>query len=295
MSGALAPLAGAQALADLAVLSLDSPHSRRVYSMHLRRYIATASELSRESVLRYLDWMREHAKRASTQNQALAAIRLLVREAECRGLIPAQEAAAIRDIPVAKVKGVRAGHWLRPEQVQAILKLPDPATFNGRRDLALLALLLGTGIRRAEASSLAWASLQEREGRLCIVDLLGKGKRIRTIPVPDWSAEPLMRWREDPSRPQLARPDLVFGGLTDSGVYYVVRLYLAKMGMHGAPHDLRRTIARMLYRASGQLDQVQLVLGHASIATTQRYLGADLKLAKGEAAIDKVRIEGEPQ
>jgi integrase len=73
-----------------------------------------------------------------------------------------------------------------------LLALPDPATLKGKRDRAILGLLIGCGLRRDELVRLTLEELQQREGRWVIVDLLGKGRRRRTIPVPSWVKHGLM-------------------------------------------------------------------------------------------------------
>jgi site-specific recombinase XerD len=73
-----------------------------------------------------------------------------------------------------------------PEQAIALLEAPDPDTMKGKRDLALLAILLACGLRRHEVIELNVSDLQQREDHWAIVDLVGKACHVRTIPVPDW-------------------------------------------------------------------------------------------------------------
>ena len=71
---------------------------------------------------------------------------------------------------------------------------PDPVRMKGKRDRALLSLLLASGLRRHEAVALRLRDLEQREGRWAIVDLVGKGGHIRTVPIPDWVREQLEAW-----------------------------------------------------------------------------------------------------
>jgi site-specific recombinase XerD len=87
----------------------------------------------------------------------------------------------------AKKVGVRLGNWLTADQSLRLLQAPEAETVRGRRDRAILALLLGCGLRRAEVAQLQVRDVQQREEHWALVDLIGKGRHIRTVPVPDWS------------------------------------------------------------------------------------------------------------
>jgi integrase len=71
-------------------------------------------------------------------------------------------------------KGVRLGNWLTARQAQALLNAPDTTTNKGLRDRAILAVLLGCGLRRSEVAALTFKHIQQWDGRWCIVDLVGK-------------------------------------------------------------------------------------------------------------------------
>jgi site-specific recombinase XerC len=82
--------------------------------------------------------------------------------------------------------GSRLGNWLTADEASALSQLPDDETLTGKRNRAILATLLGCGLRRRELAELALESLQRREERWAIVDLVGKGRHIRTVPVSNW-------------------------------------------------------------------------------------------------------------
>ncbi len=119
-------------------------------------------------------------------NVRITAIRKLAVEAADNGLLAPELASGITRIKGVASKGVRLGNWLTVRQAQALLNAPDATTNKGLRDRAILAVLLGCGLRRSEVAALAVGHIQMRDGRWCIVDLLGKHGRVRTIPMPTW-------------------------------------------------------------------------------------------------------------
>ena len=120
----------------------------------------------------------------STVNVRLAAVRKMVTQAKRIGLLSAEEAASLTDIPNARQSGTRLGNWLTKEQARELLAVPDRSTVKGKRDYAILALLVGCALRRRELASLTVEDIQLRENRWVIADLRGKGGRIRTVAVP---------------------------------------------------------------------------------------------------------------
>lgn len=141
-------------------------------------------------------------------------------------------------------------------------------------------------------------SIQLREEHWVIADLLGKAGHIRTVPIPEWVKEAIDRWKEASgiSEGTLFRSinkGRVWGsGMTPKVLWEIVREAVSRAGIEKlAPHDLRRTCARLCHLAGGELDQVQFLLGHVSIQTTERYLGCKQKLR--DAVNDRMGIEPE--
>ena len=152
----------------------------------------------------------------------------------------------------------------------------------------MLALLFGCGLRRSELIGLKVGDIQMRQSHWAIVDLIGKGGRIRTVPVPHWAREALDDWmsaaaiREGRIFRAVSRAGNVWGsGLSQNVVWYVVKECCEQAGIeHVAPHDLRRTCAKLCYSGGGELEQIQFLLGHASVQTTERYLGCKQNLGQ---------------
>src|SRR3981189_2918425 len=197
-------------------------------------------------------------------------------------------AARIRRVKGAKKWGVRLGNWLTAEEARRFWQAPDADTLKGKRDRAILATLLGCGLRRRELADLEFAHLQQREEHWAIVDLVGKGGHIRTVPLPGWVKATIDQWvtAADISAGRLFRCVCRAGkhwgdGVTERVVWHVVKEYAKKAGIAQlAPHDLRRSCAKLCHSAGGELDQIQFLLGHVSVQTTERYLGCKQRIRR---------------
>ena len=124
----------------------------------------------------------------------MAAERRLAYEAADSGLLSPELAAGIHRVKRVRKLGSRLGNWLTAGEASALWQVPDAQTLTGKRNRAILAILLGCGLRRRELAELTLESLQRREERWAIVDLVGKGRHIRTVPVPNWVKETLDAW-----------------------------------------------------------------------------------------------------
>ena len=196
--------------------------------------------------------------------------------------------------------GVRLGNWLTAEQGQALWQAPDQERLKGKRDRALLAVLLSCGLRRHELAELAFGHLQQHEGHWAIVDLSGKAGHVRTIPVPDWVYGLVDGWTKAAGIEtgrlfrRVSSAGRAWGeGVTEKAVWHVVKEFAAKTGVSKlAPHDLRRTCARLCRAAGGELEQIQFLLGHVSVQTTERYLGCTQRIVS--AVNDRIGIVPTP-
>src|SRR5882762_5880787 len=150
--------------------------------------------LNRTVVLRYRSHLQSRQLAPGTINLRLGAVRRLAYEAADCGLLSADLAAGIRRVKGVKKLGIRLGNWLTAEQAHALWQAPDREQVKGKRDRALLGLLLACGLRRHELAKLSFGHLQQREGHWAIVDLRGKAGHVRTIPVPDWVYGLLNDW-----------------------------------------------------------------------------------------------------
>jgi len=105
----------------------------------------------------------------------MSAIRRLAAEAADNGMMVPELASGISRVKGVKREGTRTGNWLTPHQAETFINLPDVATLKGKRDRALLAIMIGCGLRREETAALTLERIQQRDGRWAILDLIGKG------------------------------------------------------------------------------------------------------------------------
>jgi integrase len=282
--------------------SLRSPESKRGYRHAIDDFIhwyCSEPRLSfnRVVVTRYRIFLEGHGLAPGTINGRLAAVRRLAYEAADAGLLSPELAAGIRRVKGVKKLGVRLGNWLTADEARRLLLSPSSATLKGKRDRAIFAVLLGCGLRRRELSDLNFSHLQRREDHWAIVDLVGKGGHIRTVPVPDWVKAEIDTWimAADIASGRLfrcvCRAGTCWGEqVSERVVWHVVKEYAKKIGLtQVAPHDLRRSCAKLCHAAGGELDQIQFLLGHVSIQTTERYLGCKQRI--NGAVNDRIGIE----
>jgi site-specific recombinase XerD len=271
--------------------SLGSPASRRVYEYAIDQFIAWyCSEprlaFNRIVVARYRMHLESRGLAANTINQQLAAVRRLAHEAADSGLLSPELAAGISRVKGVKQLGFRSGNWLSAGESSEVLKRACGDSMRAKRDYAMLALLFGCGFRRSELVGLELDEIQMRQGHWAVVDLIGKGGHIRTVPIPQWVKAALDQWtaaagvREGRIFRAVARAGKVWGkGISQNVVWYVVKTCCERAGLeHIAPHDLRRTCAKLCHSSGGELEQIQFLLVHASVQTTERYLGCKQNL-----------------
>jgi integrase len=281
--------------------TLASVHSRRSYTFAINRFIAWyCSEprltFNRAVVVRYRSHLGSLRLSASTINLHLSAIRRLADESSESGWLTPELAIGIRRVPGVKRLGQKSGNWLTRNQSQELVNAASTTDLRGWRDGAILGLLLGCGLRRSEVVGLTVDQLQMREGRWVILDLIGKGRRLRTVPVPSWSKQLLDAWlvHSGVSQGRVFRRVSKKGkrqeaGVTANVVWYAVKRCARQAGIANlAPHDLRRTCARLCHDCNGELEQIRFLLGHASVQTTERYIGSKQKLQ--DAVNDRFEI-----
>src|SRR3954453_20879028 len=292
-----------QRLKALVLDSVSSPITRRVYNLGLEEFIAWYAleprpGFTKATVCSWRVSLEARGLGTVSINVRITAVRKLAVEAADNGLLAPALANGIARGKGVSSKGIRLGNWLSIQQAQGLLNAPDCATPKGLRDRAILAVLLGCGLRRSEVAALTMGHIQQRDGRWCIVDLVGKHGRVRTVPMPTWVKVAIDAWTSAVGiddghifRPVNRGGQVQAVALSEKVVWQLLQGYAATAGVPGiAPHDLRRTCAKMCRAAGGGLEQIKLQLGHPSTQTTERYLGTKQDLAHAPNDGIKLRV-----
>lgn len=288
----------------LVIDGLNSAHSKTAYGHaideFLEWYQAQGNRgLTKATVNAYKAHLQEGGGYApSTINLRLSAIRRLAAEAADNGLIAETQGNGVAKVKGVKSSGVRSGNWLTLEQAQRLINAPDLTRLKGLRDRAILAVMIGGGLRRSEVAKLQFGDIQQRESRWAIVDMTGKGNRVRTVPVPNWAKVAIDEWTETANlsggyvfRPVNKGDSITGEKLTSQAVQNIVKEYAAACGFTLAAHDLRRTFAQLARKANAPIDQIQLTLGHASVQTTERYLGTKQDLTSAPCDLINIKLD----
>ena len=231
---------------------------------------------------------------ASTVNVYVSAIRSFLKNAVLCGYLPTDIGKLVLEaFPSEKRKGRKIGRWLTLEEAQALIESLPTDTLRGKRNMVILRALLQCALRREELARMTYEHIERRDGRWVFVDLLGKGDKFRSVAIPESLKKAIDAWSEasgissGPILVRISKSDKVLSqGFSGDAVWEVVRTIWSEMikkngesatsdTRHIAPHDLRRTCARLCRKKGAGLEQIQALLGHASIQTTQIYLGAD--------------------
>jgi len=264
---------------DALALEGRSPHSVRSYRRDLEPLLAALPpRLDRvhPADLREFFRAQQQAGRApSSINHAIAAARSFFNFLVDNRVLDSSPAISLRSI---RVGPTLAPKHLTVEEVDRLLAEPQVANGAGVRDLALLAFLYNTGLRVGELCSLNRADVQLPPDGWGQVQLVGKGRRLRWVPLNRAAREALAAYLETR---QDDNPALFLNRSGERfsvrGVALLVNRHLRRIGItdRSGPHLLRHTFATHALRARPNLRAVQELLGHSSVTTTQRYTHMD--------------------
>ncbi len=224
----------------------------------------------------WLGWMQDDRGLSRTSvARHLSSLRSLLAWMTREGRLAANPAEGMR----TPKRGRPLPRFLSPDQAELLLTLPDDQSWSGMRDRALLACLYDCGLRVSELAGMELSHLDF--GRSCIL-VMGKGRKQRQVPMLDATGEALQRWLAVRSAAPLAVEPVsssrVFlnqkgGPLTDRSARRIVvdRARQAGIDHHVTPHQLRHSFATHLLDGGADLRDVQELLGHESLSTTQIY------------------------
>lgn len=238
------------------------------------------SELRRDHVYAILEFLRQADLAPATISLYLAIIKSVAEEAWNMELMEGDAYQRIKSIKGARGSRLPKGRALNINERAALFAACDADdSAIGPRDAAILALLLGCGLRRSEASSLTLSSLCMEER---FIQLIGKGDKERKVYIPEFTHQRLSNWiaQRNSDCPFLflrarrigKEARIVDQGLTSQAIYYILNERRKQAGIgYFTPHDLRRTYATMLFENNEDVMTVKNLMGHSSIATTQLY------------------------
>lgn len=287
-----------------------SPLTRKAYRYDARLFVQwladqdlALSRLTRSDIERYQVWLIEHyAKNAAARKFVVA--RKFLEEAVERGLLSHN--------PARKVKGFSSDqetphNALEVEEAKALLAAIDRSSRQGKRDYAIVSLLLRTGLRRSECAALRLGDLQQEQGHRIAILRHAKGDKRRKIkiPVDVWRVieEYLLSIGLNPAElrgeqaeqsvfVQFRRGDHPQSqGISDQIIQRVVETACEKAGLNLkiTPHALRATFVTLALSGGAKLEQVQYAVGHADPRTTERYQKRKINLDNN--AVDFVRFD----
>src|SRR3984893_11182303 len=225
--------------------SVSSPITKRVYNLGLDEFFEWFGKeprpgFTKATVSAWRVALETRGLGSISINVRITAVRKLAVEAADNGLLAPELAAGITRIKGVKSKGVRVGNWLSIRQAQTLLNTPDVSTKKGLRDRAMLAVLLGCGLRRSEVAALTFKHIQQRDGRWCIVDLVGKHGRVRTAPMPTWVKVAIEAWTSPAGliegylfRPVNRADRVKIGGLGEKVIWQLIKPYAEAAGVSG--------------------------------------------------------------
>ena len=285
----------------------QNENTRQNYASALTQFLrwyrnTEYSELSPEVIREYILYMKHSGHAKSTIATKLSITKQLFRELWKSGVIDNDTYTNLMEIKIKGQRGQRVKTWLSHEEVQLFLRSIQNNSHRTIRDRAILATMLGSGLRRFEVSELECSQIGKVEGRWAFTDIKGKGERYRTVAIPEWCINLIKKWLE--IREELAGnfTEKLFFSIRKNGtpgntkispqaIRDLTKKYSNKyLGKPVLPHDLRRTYAQLSYRAGAPLRQIQISLGHSSIRTTEIYLGLDQDFIKAPGDYIKIKI-----
>jgi len=270
--------AAAAFLHELAEVRLASEHTVGAYRRDLNSFLShCGADTPLHSITRIeiQDWLvAGHAGglAASTLARRLSAVSSFFDASVQAGSCSTNVAAGVR----APKQSKRLPRSLPPEQTMALMQPTGKA--NDIRDLALLAVMYGCGLRVSEAVGL---NLDAMNFQQCELRVFGKGRKQRIVPLPEGAVQYLHAWLDERVADDEEQAVFLNNRNHRLSVRSVQRMLKDRALLNGAdisvtPHRLRHAFATHLLSGGVDLRAIQELLGHASLATTERYTHLDI-------------------
>ncbi|MHB1921750.1 MAG: site-specific integrase [Chitinophagaceae bacterium] len=249
--------------------------------------------ITRKVVLDFLDWLQNNRNCGNTtRNQRLAALHAFFKYMQYEDVQHLQQWQDILSIKIRKAGKRTAINYLTIDGIKLLLEQVPTITRQGRRDLAMIALLYDSGARVQELIDLTPMSLNLNNP--CYVTLFGKGNKKRIVPLQDRQVSLLQSYMKENGldKPSYNQRPLFAnnrgGKLTNAGVTFILKQYannahklnIELIPDRISPHSLRHSKAMHLLQAGVNLIYIRDILGHVSIQTTEVYARADSKLKR---------------
>jgi site-specific recombinase XerD len=281
-----------------------SAHTRKAYRQDASQFVnwlenkaLTLNVLSTDDMWQYRRYLADNFAKTTAERKLVVA-RKLLQEAVKRGLLsrnPAQDIGGYR----SKDEQETPHMALQTAQARQLLTVIDTSTLQGKRDFAILLLLLRTGIRRSECADLKLGDLQVEQGHHLLLIRHAKGDKRRKVKVPVDVVRTLNTYLEECARKGLNKEAPLFvqfrkgdhpqaEGISAQVIERLVKMYAARAGFELTPHGLRATFVTLALEAGAKLEQVQYAVGHSDPRTTERYQKRKLNLDNN--AVDFVRV-----
>ena len=277
------------------LISLGADTSRTTVKTHLTQLARLLGigdynqipwhQFTRQHLLAVLQSLKKQGKAPPTIKSYLATIKGVCREAWTAGIMTTDNFTHIKEVKAPRGSWIPKGRSLSTAEVQHLLSIcAGDKSCRGVRDAAIVAIMVGCGLRRAEVVGLQYDNLIQRDQAIRII---GKGNHERVSHLPEFAWQHLERWieevRGDIPGPVFTRiragDDVTTKVLTVNGLTKILEYRRIESVWIEAfsPHDLRRTFASRLLDMDTDLNTVKDLLGHASITTTQKYDHRDNK------------------
>jgi len=243
-------------------------------------------DIRSEAVLAFLDHVESRrGNSAVTRNCRLAAVRSFVQHLLRQDVTRAGQYSRILAIRNKRALR-RSAVYLEPEEARAVISAVDRRSPEGERDHALLLFLYNTGARVSEALAVRACDLRLERPRQ--VRLLGKGQKERICPLWSETASALRRIMRAGRAEDFLFRNIHGAPLTRDGVAYLLDKYVRLAGQQSpalrkrrvTPHVMRHSCAVALLQAGVDVSVIRDYLGHASVATTSRYITANLQMKR---------------